>query len=75
MLLGGAVNGGKVISDWPGLRDKDLYAGRDLMPTTDLRSVFKGVLAEHLQLDPAFIERDVFPGSADAAPLNGLIRT
>lgn len=75
MLLGGAVNGGKVISDWPGLRDKDLYAGRDLMPTTDLRSVFKGVLAEHLHLDPAFIDRKVFPGSADAAPLNGLIRT
>lgn len=75
MLLGGAVNGGKVISDWPGLRDKDLYAGRDLMPTTDLRSVFKGVLAEHLQLDPGFINKNVFPGSADAAPLSGLIRT
>ena len=75
MLLGGAVNGGRVIADWPGLRNKDLYAGRDLMPTTDLRSVFKGVLAEHLNLDPAFVNRKVFPNSADVPPLSGLLKT
>ena len=34
MLLGGAVAGGKVIADWPGLRHAALYEGRDLRPTT-----------------------------------------
>ncbi|MEL7185258.1 MAG: DUF1501 domain-containing protein [Pseudomonadota bacterium] len=75
MLLGGAVNGGNVVADWPGLRDSNLYAGRDLMPTTDLRSVFKGVLAEHLDLDPAYLNSRVFPDSGDAPPMRDLIRT
>lgn len=75
MLLGGAVNGGKVISDWPGLRGNDLYAGRDLMPTTDLRSVFKAVLREHLLLDDLFLDTTVFPGSGDSAAIQGLIRS
>jgi uncharacterized protein (DUF1501 family) len=74
LLLGGAVNGGRVIADWPGLGNGDLYEGRDLSPTTDLRSVFKGVLAEHLDMPSGFIDRDVFPDSAAAQPLRDLIR-
>ena len=74
ILLGGAVDGGRVVADWPGLRSADLYQGRDLMPTTDVRSVFKGVLADHLQLAEAFIDDTVFPGSAAARPLRGLIK-
>jgi uncharacterized protein (DUF1501 family) len=72
LLLGGAVNGGRVVADWPGLGT--LYEDRDLLPTTDLRSVFKGVLAEHLELAPTFLEREVFPDSATAQPLRNLIR-
>ena len=49
LLVGGAVKGGRVIADWPGLKEKDQYDGRDLMPTTDLRSVLKGLLADHLR--------------------------
>ena len=49
-LAGGALAGGRVIADWPGLRTADLYEARDLKPTTDLRAVLKGVLAEHLGL-------------------------
>src|SRR4029077_5448896 len=45
LLLGGAVMGGRVIADWPGLSARALYQGRDLTPTLDLRSVFKGILA------------------------------
>jgi uncharacterized protein (DUF1501 family) len=75
LLLGGAVNGGQVLADWPGLASKDLYEGRDLYPTMDLRSVFKSLLLEHLQLDAAFVEKAVFPGSASAKPIDGLIRT
>jgi len=75
LLIGGAVNGGKIITDWPGLGKNDLYAGRDLLPTTDIRSVFKGVLADHLEIAPAFIDREVFPGSGTARPLRDLITT
>jgi len=75
LLLGGAVNGGKVLADWPGLATGNLYEGRDLYPTTDLRSVFKGVLAEHLLLPENYLEREVFPSSGGAKPMRDIIRT
>ncbi|HXW26899.1 MAG TPA: DUF1501 domain-containing protein, partial [Xanthobacteraceae bacterium] len=53
LLAGGALNGGRVIADWPGLKDASLYEGRDLKPTTDLRAVLKGVLKDHLRLADA----------------------
>ncbi|HSI59037.1 MAG TPA: DUF1501 domain-containing protein [Ideonella sp.] len=62
-VLGGAVKGGKVYADWPGLAKKDRYEGRDLRITTDLRGVFKGLLADHLQVAGAALNRDVFPGT------------
>jgi uncharacterized protein (DUF1501 family) len=72
-LLGGAVAGGRVIADWPGLSARALYQGRDLAPTLDLRSVFKGILAEHLAVPPRTLEDSVFPESAAAKPLRGLV--
>jgi uncharacterized protein (DUF1501 family) len=75
IVLGGAVNGGRVVADWPGLQNRDLYAGRDLQPTTDLRGVFKGILQQHLELAPGFVETTVFPDSKTARPLPDLIRT
>ena len=75
LLAGGAVAGGSVIADWPGLRKRDLYEGRDLKPTADLRSVFKSVLVDHLGVDSAFVEREVFPESGSARLIDGLIRT
>jgi uncharacterized protein (DUF1501 family) len=75
VLLGGAVNGGRIIADWPGLAAGNLYAGRDLMPTSDVRSLFKGVLQDHLGLAPAFLEESVFPDSRAAGPMRDLIRT
>lgn len=73
-VLGGAVQGGRVIADWPGLAARDLYEGRDLRPTLDLRSVLKGVLGEHLGVPAAALERSVFPESRAAAPLDGLVK-
>lgn len=75
LLLGGAVDGGRVLTDWPGLRKADLYEGRDLMPTTDARSVFKGVLGDHLDIPGSLLERSVFPDSGAAPPMKGLIRS
>jgi len=72
--LGGAVEGGRVLADWPGLSARALYQGRDLKPTTDLRSVLKGVLSEHLMVPSSVLETSVFPNSANARPIKGLLR-
>ncbi len=68
------MQGGRVISDWPGLSARALYEGRDLKPTLDIRSVMKGLLGEHLRVPTAALENDVFPDSAKARPLTGLLR-
>ena len=72
--MGGAVNGGRVIADWPGLGKSDLYEGRDLYLTTDLRSVLKSVLTDHLSLAESHIDNVVFPNSASVKAIEGLIR-
>jgi uncharacterized protein (DUF1501 family) len=73
-LLGGAVRGGRVVAKWPGLSAQALYQQRDLAPTSDLRSMLKGVLSEHLGVAPRDLEDSVFPQSADARPMRDLIR-
>jgi uncharacterized protein (DUF1501 family) len=73
-LLGGAVAGGRVVADWPGLSPRHLYQDRDLAPTLDLRSVMKGLLAEHLGVSARALESSVFPESRAARPLSGLVR-
>lgn len=72
-LAGGAVKGGRVIADWPGLADGQLHEGRDLRPTTDLRAIAKGLLAELFGVAAAALDRDVFPDSAAAPAMKGLI--
>ncbi len=72
-LAGGALAGGRVIADWPGLRQTDLYEARDLKPTTDLRAVLKGVLAEHLGLSASTLAQSVFPDTIGVKPMTGLI--
>ena len=72
-VLGGGVAGGRVRGDWPGLGAGQLFEGRDLAPTTDLQSVSKGVLAEHLGLRAEVLAR-VFPGSLGVSPMAGLLR-
>jgi len=73
-LTGGAVAGGRVIADWPGLSSRELYQGRDLTPTLDLRCVLKGVLEEHLGIAPRALEAVVFPQSERSRALGGLMR-
>ena len=52
-----------MLADWPGLAKKNRYDGRDLRITTDLRSVLKGVLADHLKIGERALATEVFPGS------------
>jgi len=73
LLAGGALKGGRVIADWPGLKEADLYEKRDLKATTDLRSVLKGLLRDHLRLEDRTLAADVFPGSGGVTAMDGLV--
>jgi uncharacterized protein (DUF1501 family) len=72
-LAGGALRGGRVIADWPGLKTTQLYEARDLKPTTDLRAVLKGLLRDHLRVEERALASTVFPDSADVTPTAGLV--
>ncbi|NWG45943.1 MAG: DUF1501 domain-containing protein [Alphaproteobacteria bacterium] len=73
-LAGGRVRGGQIIADWRGLKEADLYEGRDLYPTRDHRSVFKTVLAQHLGVAEGPLEDRIFPESRGATQLSGLLK-
>lgn len=73
LLAGGAVRGGRVGGDWPGLATGALLEGRDLRPTTDMRALFKGVLVDHLAVPEAALETRIFPDSRAVRPLQGML--
>ncbi len=73
LVLGGAVKGGRVVADWPGLGEKALHEGRDLRPTRDLRSVLKGLLRDHIAIPEKLLSEAVFPGSSGVPALGGLV--
>ncbi len=74
LIMGGAVRGGQVMADWPGMGDSDLYEGRDLRPTVALESVLAGATAEHFGLDPIELMAGLFPGRS-ASALTGFNRS
>ncbi len=74
MIIGGGVNGGRVIADWPGLGTSALYEARDLMPTLGLDALIAGAVAGHYGIDPALTARMVFPEMKGARVVEGLIR-
>jgi len=63
-VLGGAVRGGRVLADWPGLAPRDRFEGRDLRITTDLRALFKSVLHDHLRVARSALDGTVLPGTS-----------
>jgi len=69
-VLGGAVRGGRVLADWPGLAKKDRHEGRDLRTTTDLRAAMRGILSDHLSVARSALDQTVLPGSAGLTPLD-----
>ena len=73
-LAGGNIQGNRVITDWPGISETALRDSRDLRATTDTRSLFKGLLTEHLGCaNTKFLNETVFPGSVDVPALSGLV--
>ena len=73
MLLGGAIAGGQVKGDWPGLKKKELYKGRDLAPANDITAILKGVLRDHLGIERRKLDTSIFPNSNQA--FDGLIKS
>jgi len=63
-----------VVADWPGLRNGDLYEGRDLKPTASLDALIAGVAGESLALDPHRAARTLFAQAGSTQPMTGLIR-
>jgi uncharacterized protein (DUF1501 family) len=73
LMAGGAVHGGRVMGQWPGLATSELYEGRDLRTTTDMRSVFKAVAAKHLAVAESAIQTQLFPNSKNISMLPGFV--
>jgi uncharacterized protein (DUF1501 family) len=71
-VLGPRLARSAVVSDWPGLGQRDLYEGRDLRPTLDTRALLKGVVAGVFDLTAAQAAR-IFPGSEGVRPVTGLL--
>ena len=74
LVVGGAVRGGRVIADWPGLADASLFEGRDLKPTLDLRAPLKGILRDHLAIPEGALGDTIFPDSRAVKPTADLVR-
>jgi uncharacterized protein (DUF1501 family) len=74
MLIGGAVNGGRVVADWPGLADAALYEGRDLKPTIALDALIASASAEHFGLDGGRVAKALFPETSGLALIPGVAR-
>ena len=70
-VIGGAVRGGRLYGDWPGLAQ--LEENRDLRVATDSRSIAKGILRDHLGIDAAGLAK-VFPDATAVKPAEGLLR-
>lgn len=62
VLAGGAIRGGQVYGQWPGLAEADLYQRRDLMPTQDVRAIAAWVMRGMFGLDRHVLETAIFPG-------------
>ena len=61
-MAGGLLKKSQVHTDWPGLKRKELYDGRDLNATIDARSVYASAMSTVFDLDFKRIQKDVFWG-------------
>ena len=73
LLAGGALKRGGIVGDWPTLADNRLFENRDLAPTLEVRSIFKGLLRDHMGVQQAKLDAVVFPDSAAVKSRDGLI--
>ncbi len=71
MLMGGAVRGGRVIADWPGLAPAQLYENRDLKPMANLADLYRALLRDHFKQDERLIAQTL-PHAGSARTMDGL---
>lgn len=62
LMAGGALRGGRVMGDWPGLDEAALYQRRDLMPTDDVRRYAAWAMRQMFGVEAATLEQNIFPG-------------
>lgn len=74
MVVGGAVQGGRILGDWPGLAQANLFEGRDLQPTLGLDTLIASACAETFRLDPERVARVLFPDAVRGKPAPRLLR-
>lgn len=74
LVLGGDLQGARVMADWPGLETRMLHEGRDLRPTLGLDALIAGITAERFGLDPERVSRALFPETPIQRPVSGLIK-
>ena len=74
MILGGDIKGGRVLADWPGLSQSNLYENRDLKPTLNLDTLIASVTSESFGLAPTQVAKALFPEANIGKPLEGLIK-
>ena len=75
MILGGDVKGGRVIADWPGLNNSNLYEGRDLKATINLDVLIASIAGQSFGIEPMKVVKTLFPESTMAKPIEGLLRS
>jgi uncharacterized protein (DUF1501 family) len=74
IIAGGAVRGGKVYGKWPGLREDQLFEGRDLMPTADVREIAASLLYSQFDVSAGDLTSKVFPGLSLDLGSQGFLR-
>lgn len=74
MLLGGAVQGGRIVSDWLGLASSSLFEGRDLQPTLGLDALISNVCAQTFKLDTEMAQKIMFPYAFGKNAMSTLLR-
>ncbi|MFM2281912.1 MAG: hypothetical protein RLZZ444_4143 [Pseudomonadota bacterium] len=62
IIAGGAIRGGKVHGQWPGLKESALFENRDLMPTGDIRAISASLLHAQFDIGREKLTNQVFPG-------------
>lgn len=75
MILGGDVNGGRVLADWPGLGNSALYQARDLKPTLGLDTLIASATGSAFGIDPERVAKTLFPDIKMDKALPGLLRS
>ena len=75
IVLGGSIKGGRVLADWPGLAQANLFENRDLRPTSAINALISGIAGESLGIEPGLVLRTLFADAPTIKPMQGFIKS